>query len=228
MFPLFWKKADDLKKPLKNCCKFDYDEVWDSSSLNISKFWHFRSRHLAISLQSSTKPTIQLILKRAIKSRPPHSPLEHLKQIRIDSKIDDKRQITCSCSSYKQARILFRVFTHDKLLLIVLLCAAFAISQPHSTRNDIKSLLELLFILFSIARHFFSISCACAPGLIVNITWDYYQMPQIFIRGFRFTSQKQVPATRWTERKVTNGKWENFEVARIIARRNNGARCFHW
>lgn len=98
-----------------------------------------------------------------------------------------KRQITYT--KVTRSRLLiaeFSGFTHDKLSLLISsrlpVFASFSFDQLEAT-------IFLNYFLFSSLRRLrltallSSIPSLC---LIVNITWDYYQMPQIFIGNIFF------------------------------------------
>ena len=100
--------------------------------------------------------------------------------------------------------VLLEVFTHDKLLLIAFSCLLLSHSLlTHSTRND-DNLLPSNYFLFS----FYS-AIAFLSLLIVNITWDYYQMPQIFIEDFFLWAENKCLEINFEscKRNGTQKKW---------------------
>lgn len=107
-----------------------------------------------------------------------------------------KRQITYT--KVTRSRLLiaeFSGFTHDKLSLLISfrlpVFASFSFDQLEAT-------VFLNYFLFSSLRQLrLTVLLSSIPSLclIVNITWDYYQMPQIFIGDFFFMSSRQVPSS---------------------------------
>lgn len=75
---------------------------------------------------------------------------------------------------------IFRGFTHDKLSRL----SSFAFDQLETT-------IFLNYFLFPSLDFIFNFACLLSFFcLIVNITWDYYQMPQIFIEDFLWARNK--------------------------------------